>query len=301
MNLNSGSFAEYDTTELTDHMKDRFAHYGFELQLRSFESGDLKAFIEEAIADGPDALLIAGGDGSVSCAAEIAWKKGFTFAVLPCGTMNLYARTLGIPLELYGAIDAIASGTIQKVDIATANGEPFLHQVSMGFHARTVRLRDQLEFNSRLGKMISSIRTIFAVVLHPPSFPVEITVDGKTEKRTVSAISVSNNLFGDGHLPFANAPNDGKLGIYWADSISVWEAIKVLFDVMRGRWKDNEKITHSEARAVQLHFPKLKRTALAIVDGEKRKLEKTYEFKIHPGELSVLAPKKSDRVDPAHV
>jgi diacylglycerol kinase family enzyme len=69
---------------------------------------------------GVDVMLAAGGDGTVSTAAGIALATGMPLAVLPAGTMNLFARALQLPLDLSAAMEAIAGGEIGAVDIATA-------------------------------------------------------------------------------------------------------------------------------------------------------------------------------------
>ena len=64
--------------------------------------------------------------------------KKKALAILPAGTMNLFARGLGIPQSLDAAVEAFADGEIKAVDMASANGRPFVHQFSIGMHAKMV-------------------------------------------------------------------------------------------------------------------------------------------------------------------
>ena len=103
-----------------------------------------------------DVVLAGGGDGTVSAAAAALMGKKKALAILPAGTMNLFARGLGIPLSLDAAVEAFADGEVRPVDMASANGRPFVHQFSIGMHAKMVGVRDKMEFGSRLGKMRAS-------------------------------------------------------------------------------------------------------------------------------------------------
>ena len=87
--------------------------------------------------------------------------KKKALAILPAGTMNLFARSLGIPLTLDAAVQSFADGKVQAVDIATANGQPFVHQFSIGMHAKLVHLREKMDFGSRLGKIRASARAAY--------------------------------------------------------------------------------------------------------------------------------------------
>jgi electron transport complex protein RnfE len=89
------------------------------------------------------------GAGSLTIWGDIAIKNihsnSIVLAILPAGTMNLFARAMKVPLVLEEALEAIADGEVGAVDIATANGRPFVHQFSVGIHARLVRIREKLK------------------------------------------------------------------------------------------------------------------------------------------------------------
>ena len=98
--------------------------------------------------------------------------------------------------------------------MASANGRPFVHQFSIGMHAKMVGMRDKMEFASRLGKMRASIRAALATVLDPPSLKVSLTIGDAEILTRATGIGITNNLFGEGHLPYADQPDGGVLGIY---------------------------------------------------------------------------------------
>ena len=135
-------------------------------------------------------------------------------AILPAGTMNLFARSLGIPLSLDAAVKSFADGEVKAVDMASANGRPFVHQFSIGMHAKMVHLREKMDFASRLGKIRASARAAWDTVAEPAAVEVSLTIGDAEILTRATAIGITNNLFGEGHLPYADHPDGGVLGIY---------------------------------------------------------------------------------------
>lgn len=243
--------------------------------------------------EGADALLVGGGDGTISAAAGIAYETGVPLAILPAGTMNLFARALGVPLDLTEALEALAAGEVGAVDIATANGRPFVHQFGVGIHARLVRIREGMVYRSRLGKMLASLRAIAAAVVRPPVFEAELHSARGLEKRRVSGIAVSNNRVGDGHIPYADRLDEGVLGVYVAAPMSTLDVVGLTIGVLFGTWRSSPMVSESEVKAVTLRFPKRKRSAKAVIDGELVQLEPTTDLAIHPGALRVILPRSA--------
>jgi diacylglycerol kinase family enzyme len=246
-----------------------------------------------------DVLIAAGGDGTISAAASILMNKKIALAVLPAGTMNLFARSLGVNQTLEAAVDALSEGEIRAVDIATANGVPFVHQFSIGLHAKMVHLRDRMEFKSRLGKIGASIKAAYQTVLNPPSLKVTIEVDGDVMEVRTTGIGVSNNLFGEGHLPYSDTPDGGVLGVYVTLARQRGELLRLGFDMMRGRWGHSQHVDLRQGQKVVLRLPAAYRRFKCVIDGELRPLERETVLEIHPGALNVFAPKASARAEAA--
>jgi diacylglycerol kinase family enzyme len=237
-----------------------------------------------------DVMLAGGGDGTISTAAAIAWKAGMPLGVLPAGTMNLFARTLKIPLDLDEALEALARGAVGPADIASANGRAFVHQFAIGMQARMVRFRESYTFKSRLGKIMATVRAASGVVLDPPVFKTSIDIDGRSETRKVSAIAVSNNHYGDEALLYADNLTGGQLGVYIAKPLSTAGVTRLAADILSRRFRANENIEEIGAKQVHLYFPKLPSRANAVIDGELVPLERDVTIRLHAGELQVLYP-----------
>ena len=295
-NRDGGTFKTTDIDAFAAKAVEIFEAAGHEFDARIVEGKALIAELKRAAGEA-EVLLAGGGDGTISAAAAIAFKQGVPLAVLPAGTMNLFARSLQMPLDLSAALEAIAGGEIKPVDIATANGRPFVHQFSVGIHAKLVKLRESLDYSSRIGKMAASARAFGGALAHAPNFHADITTKKGVERRSTAGIAVSNNSL-EGPLLHAERLDAGILGIYIIAPLTPWIVTKLCFGVLRGKWKALPEIVDREAREVTLRFPNKKAGAMAVIDGELMKLADKVELKIHPGALQVVMPKAAAEAAP---
>jgi len=235
---------------------------------------DLESLVRHAVADGADALAMAGGDGSQAIVAAIAAEHGLPYACVPAGTRNHFALDLGVDREdVVGALDAFVDGGERVVDLADVNGRVFVNNVSLGLYAEAVQ---------RPGYREAKLRTLLDMVpdvLGPDSSGVHLQWEGPGgHEHTAAAILVSNNRYrlgravGSGTRPRID---DGVLGI-------------TVFGAPRGRgdngawaqrpwreWSAPSFVVRSE-----LPVP-------AGVDGEATSFDPPLRFRIHPRALRV--------------
>ena len=295
INRSGGTLRTMDLDAFCDMAKSVFERHGHTLDCAIVSGKQVEARLRQAAAtEGVDAVIAAGGDGTISTAAGVAFETGMPLGVLPAGTMNLFARALRIPLALPEAVEAIAGGQIGAIDIATANGRPFVHHFGVGIHARLVRIRDSMAYKSRLGKMLAGMRSIALAAANPPNFEAELQMRGRVERQRVSGIAVSNNLLGEGHIPHADRLDAGLLGIYTAAPVSTSALLRLWMDILLGRWRGSDAVTEKKVTEVTLHFPKHKHGLRAVVDGELIRLDRKVTLKVHPGALKVLLPRLAD-------
>ena len=294
LNRDGGTLRTIDLDELCAQAKAAFERHGHTIECRIVQGDAVEAELGKvARSAGVDAMLAGGGDGTISAAAGIAYETGMPLAVLPAGTMNLFARALKVPNDLELALDALAAGELGAVDVATANGRLFVHQFGVGIHARLVRIREGMVYRSRIGKLLASLRALVAVMFRPPVFDAELHTPQGIVKRRVSGIAVSNNRVGDGHIPYAERLDAGVLGVYVAAPMSTPEMMALMGGILLGTWRSSAMVWESEVVAVRLQFPKRKRGARAVIDGELVALEASVELISHPGALRVIMPRIS--------
>lgn len=140
------------------------------------EGDDLDELLGEA-AGRAQALGIAGGDGTVAAAALVALEHGLPLAVLPAGTLNHFARDVGVE-DAQAAADAVAEGAAVAVDIATVGGTPFLNTASIGGYPQMVARREALE--PRLGKWPALFLAALSVLRTQE--PLHLELNGKPIK-----------------------------------------------------------------------------------------------------------------------
>jgi undecaprenyl-diphosphatase len=139
------------------------------------EDAGVSELLGEAARSGrARALGVAGGDGSVAAAAAVALEFGLPLAVVPAGTLNHFARDLGVATPPEAAA-AVVQGDAVQVDVAEVNGVPFLNTASIGSYPEMVRRRDRL--SGRMGKW-AALTVAAAQVLRTGS-PVELEVNGR--------------------------------------------------------------------------------------------------------------------------
>ena len=133
--------------------------------------------VKQLVRDGAQRILVAGGDGTISTAAAQLLDTPAELAVLPGGTLNHFAKDLGISTVAAEAV-ATASGAICRgVDVGMVNDHIFLNTSSVGVYVRFVRVRDELEktVGYRLATMLAAFRILFSFRL----MAVEVEVEGR--------------------------------------------------------------------------------------------------------------------------
>lgn len=291
LNSDGGTFRTMDLEAFAARAGEIMAANGHTLEARIVTGEDLIPELLRAAEDSSaHALLVGGGDGTVSAAAEICFRTGKPLAIVPAGTMNLFARALRIPLNPDEAVAALAGGRPVAVDIATANGRPFVQQYSVGIHPRLVRIRESIQYRSRWGKMVATVRAVGLAISRPPQFLAEIRTPEGTELRKASGVTVSNNLLGAGHIPHADEIDCGVLGLYIVDPMPALAFAKLCLQVLLGTWKAHPLVSEKEVTFVSLRFPKRKPSSQALIDGELVALDRRVDIAIHPRALNVIAP-----------
>jgi YegS/Rv2252/BmrU family lipid kinase len=158
----------------------------------------LPATIETALALRPDLLVVGGGDGTLSEAVRRVAATGGAVAlgVLPLGTTNNFARSLGLPLDLPGAVRVFTRGKVADVDLGMAGDTPFGNLTSFGLSvqvAHTVRPW----IKRLLGRAAYPLTAVAALPRHEP-FRAVITIDGRRHEVLTHQLNIANGRFHGG-------------------------------------------------------------------------------------------------------
>ncbi|HVV85968.1 MAG TPA: diacylglycerol kinase family protein, partial [Kofleriaceae bacterium] len=138
MNHAAGSAGVAHARDRAAAIRTAFTDAGVEVELHPGDGPRLADLARAAAASGVDAVVAAGGDGTVSAVASALAGGDVPLAVLPLGTLNHFAGDLGMPRELAAAARAIAAGTIDRVDVGEVNGRVFVNNSSIGLYPLVV-------------------------------------------------------------------------------------------------------------------------------------------------------------------
>jgi diacylglycerol kinase family enzyme len=153
---------------------------------------NLPALVDQAVADGADALGVAGGDGSLAVAAAAALAHELPFVCVPAGTRNHFALDVGVDrADLVGSLDALTHGVERRIDVAEVNGRLFLNNVSLGIYGDAVRRPAYRDAKAR------TLAQTAAQVLGPsePAAGLEVMDDRGRSHRDPAVVLVSNNPY----------------------------------------------------------------------------------------------------------
>ncbi|GAA1611644.1 diacylglycerol/lipid kinase family protein [Actinoplanes couchii] len=191
--------------------RDRLRNAGFDL-LGAYavdRPGELENSMRAALALRPDLLVAGGGDGTISTAGRMLAHRDIALGLLPLGTTNNFARTVGIPPSLDEAIATIVEGKVIDVDLGIAGDMPFTNHVGVGLSAEIM-----INVPSRLKRIIGRIAyPITALGLLSRHQPLKATLraEGQEIVFTTHQVYVANGGFHAGRPITADAHADDRL------------------------------------------------------------------------------------------
>lgn len=188
-----------------------------------------------------DAVIVGGGDGTLNAAAPGVMQTGLPLGILPLGTANDFARTLGIPASLDQAVKIITDGQLRAVDLGEVNQHLFLNVSSIGFSAELAR-NLTAESKKRWGVGGYALAALRLLRQSRPFSATLIHGEQRTPIRTVQ-VSVGNGRFYGGGMTVEAraAPDDGLLDVYSLEVRHSWQLIALLPFLRRGtqgRWRN---------------------------------------------------------------
>ncbi len=237
-------------------------------------------------ADQVDMVIVGGGDGTLNAAAPGLVHAGLPLGVLPLGTANDFARTIGLPIEPEAAAKVIVEGKEQVIDLGEVNGHLFFNVASIGFSAElAAELSEKAKKTfGKLGYGIVAARLLARSRL----FTAHLDHDGETEKIRTLQVSVGNGRhYGGGMTVEENATaDDGWLDFYSLEVDHWWKLLRLLPSLRtgtQGQWDDVRAFKTTEVTI------RTSRSRPVNTDGELT----TYtpaKFRIRPKALRVFAP-----------
>ena len=289
--LNKGGGAVAADAEIADKVETALREAGVDAEIELIAGGDCEVRCKAIAERGDTLLVVGGGDGTISAAASALVGTNTRLGILPLGTLNHFARDLGIPPDLPEAAKLISAGTERRVDVAEMNGRIFINNSAIGLYPLMVVDRDvqrrRLGRSKRLAMLVASLRTL-ARFNHQR---LTLTVNDEQARVDTPLLFVGNNDYrlDIGAPGQRESLDDGQLCVLVMRKKTrrglIAASIRALLD--RARRDDMVRIDGVERLRVGSH-----RSQLAVsLDGEVVRSAPPLDYRIRKGALTVVAPR----------
>ena len=254
-----------------------------------------KRFAALAKKDHP-LIIVGGGDGTISGAAsELAGTKT-ALGVLPLGTLNHFARDLGIPADINEAVQVIAAGKQRRVDVAEMNGRIFINNSAIGLYPLMVidreRQQERLGRSKRLAMIVASVRTL-ARFGHRR---LSLTVNDEKAVVDTPLLFVGNNDYRIdlGAAGQRDSLEDGQLSVLVMRKKTRGGFIAAGIRALLNRARSDDMVRLDGVERLRVSS---KRGQLAVsLDGEVVRVKPPVDYKIRKKALRVVAPGKGGTI-----
>jgi len=291
--LNAGS-GGCDTAGGIDAMERKFRDRGVHAQVVRVESGErILREAASAVQAGAAAVVAGGGDGTVSAVASQLAGTGVPLGVLPLGTLNHFAKDIGIPLDVDAAVGVIAEGQAVQVDVGEVNGHVFINNSSLGLYPDIVLDREQQRRRLGRGKWTALLSACVRALQRYPVLSLHIDADGEGLARRSAFAFIGNNEYAMEGFDIGERRSlrEGRLSLYVTQRTGRFGLLRLALRALLGRLlqaSDFDALTVSRLRVdtgkSHLHV---------ATDGEVSVMRTPLEYRIRPGALRVLLPRSA--------
>jgi diacylglycerol kinase (ATP) len=260
--------------------------HGMSVLERQFDRAEEIAEAIRGECGNVDLVIVAGGDGTMNAAADTLVECGLPLGILPTGTGNDLARTLGISTTLAEAAAVITGGRRHAIDLGRANGKHFFNVASLGLSAELTR-HHTVERKRRL-RLFAYVLSVRDAYRQTRPFRARIRCDGRERRIRTIQISVGNGRHYGGGMTIAEhaAIDDGWLDVYCLPPSSFWRLLILFPALRRGRLRRQQAVLVTRGRKIEV----ITRRAMPVnTDGEIT-TRTPARFEVVPRALSVLVP-----------
>ena len=253
---------------------------------------DIAEVAREAAQSSERIVVAAGGDGTISAVAAALAGTDKNLGVLPIGTLNHFAKDLGIPLDLETAVRTINDGEVAAVDVGEVNGRIFINNSNLGLYPQIVSRREAQQQRLARGKWTAFFWASIQALRRFPFLDLRIAFEGQQIFRRTAFLFVGNNEYeiAGFNLGSRACVNAGKLGLYLTHRTGRLGLFRLAFHALFGRVdqaEDFDVFCVTEARVETR-----KHRLLVALDGEVQRMETPLEYRIRPAALRVLVPRE---------
>jgi diacylglycerol kinase family enzyme len=288
INRGGGSFGEDSAKQLGP----LFDAHGIDAKILAVEPGELDRHCSEAAqAAGVDALVAAGGDGTIGTAAAAVAGTAMPLGLLPLGTLNHFARDAGIPLDLEEAVAVIAGGKTRPVDVAEVNGRVFINNSAVGLYPELVRAREAQQRALGRSKKTAMLVAGACAFWRFSRRRLTIRIEGREGTIVTPLLFVGNNRYKMSLLGLGQreAIDRGELCLYAPLASGPLHFLSVSLRAVFGREdRQSDFVFLDGIAAAEIDSPRA--SLMVATDGEAQRMETPLRYRMRRGALKLLVP-----------
>lgn len=287
VNRSSGAAARSERE--AEEIRAALANAGIKGRVELLDGAAIAEQAKKAAESGAELIVVGGGDGTISAAAGALAGTKTSLGILPLGTLNHFARDLGIPMKLDEAAKVIAAGQTRVVDVAEVNGRTFINNSAIGLYPLMVIDRDlqqqRLGRSKRFAMVVAALRTL-ARFHHDR---LTLTVNDEQARLDTPLLFVGNNDYridigAPGHR---DSLQDGKLCVLVMRKKTRRGLIAASIRALLNRTRPDDMVRLDDVARLRVAS---RRTHLPIsVDGEVTALTSPLDYKVRKRALKVIA------------
>ena len=286
----NGSARSHAASEARERVVELFRLHGREVDVVLAENGsDIPGIVRRAISEHCAVVVAAGGDGTVNAVASVVMGSHAALGVLPLGTLNHFAKDLGIPMDLEEAVETVITGSTVNVDVGKVNGKIFLNNSSLGLYPAIVRQREGFQKKGH-GKWWAFAVATVQVLRRYQRLYVRWKVESQPEvSEETPFVFIGNNQYEVCGLRIGERDciNAGKLWVYRAPQANRSSLLRLAIDALRGKLDTRELA----AFATDTFSIRTQKNHVHVAtDGEVHTMQGTLQYSIVPKVLSVIVP-----------
>jgi len=290
LNQGAGASNSQPKQDIQHTISESLKKSGIDATIQAVAGDKLEDAARNAATSGVEAVIAGGGDGTISTVAAALLGRDIPLGILPLGTLNHFAKDLGIPLTIPEAVAVIAAGHQVRLDVAQVNDRVFINNSSLGIYPRVVLDRDQQQSRFGWGKWTAMTIAMFRGLRRFPLVEVRLETGAESVIRQTPMVFVGNNVYQIDLLSIGKRDclDKGELSLYLANVQSRWGLFKLTMRALVGRLRQSRDF---ESLSLQECWINSKRHLLHVsTDGEVIELKPPLHYRSLKQALPVFAP-----------
>jgi diacylglycerol kinase family enzyme len=290
LNLHAGTGTSSDR-RVADTIRGCFDAHHVRATVQVMEGRALPDAAHRAIAAGAKVVVAGGGDGTISAVAGAVVGSAATLGVLPIGTLNHFARDLGIPTELEQAVAVVCDGTTRRIDVGRVNEHVFINNSALGLYPQAVRARDRQMQRLGRGKWPAYAWAAWTTLRRHAFLSVRVESDGESIACRTPLVFIGNNSYefeGLG-LGARDRLDAGNLSVFIVKDTGRLGLLGLAFRALAGRLRGSKDFRTFCAQRIEVQTRR--REVMVATDGEVTRMTMPLLYRIEPGALAVIVPR----------